>query len=155
MNSSPPRALFRSTTPKQRSSPECSGNLFPESSRDRYNTSRLKHLLPGILCSLIAVAGWHYLFYSRAAHRLGAIENPTVNQNRIRLRRINGFILLLIAFGMFAGFYTFDSQVRPTAFVVTWFTVMLLFAIMLLLVAIDVWMIMRLRRRKPPEPPST
>ena len=27
--------------------------------------------LPGILSLLIAVAGWHYLFYSRAAHRLG------------------------------------------------------------------------------------
>ena len=118
----------------------------------------MTHALPAILCTLIAVAGWHYLFYSRAAHKLAPLEHPAANLNRIRLRRINGFILLLIAFGMFAGFYTFDAQVRPTAFVVTWFIVMFLFALMLLLVAIDVWMITRLRRRrqqqKPPEPPT-
>jgi hypothetical protein len=114
----------------------------------------VKHWLPAILCSLIAIAGWHYLFYSRAAHNLSALEHPTLNLNRIRLRRVNGFILLLIAFGMFAGFYTFDYQIRPTAFVLTWFIVMILFAVMLLLVAVDVWMITRLRRRKPPAPPS-
>lgn len=115
----------------------------------------MKHWLPAILCSLIAVAGWHYLFYSRAAHHLSAIEHPSLNLARIRLRRVNGFILLLISVGMFAGFYTFDAQTRPTAFVVTWSVVMFLFLVMLLLVYVDVWMIMRLRRRKPPAPPST
>ena len=115
----------------------------------------MKHWLPAILCCLIATAGWHYLFYSRAAHNLAHLEHPTLNLNRIRLRRVNGFILLLISVGMFAGFYTFDAQIRPTAFVVTWFIVMVLFAVMVLLVAIDVWMITRLRRRKPPEPPTS
>lgn len=105
----------------------------------------MTHALPGIFCTLIAVAGWHYLFYSRAAHRLGEVEQAGRNLARIRLRRINGFVLLLMAFTMFAGFYTVDTS-QKTAFVVTWVAVMFLFLLMLILVSVDLWLFARLRR---------
>ncbi len=110
--------------------------------------------LPGVLCALITISGWHYLFYSRAAHRLDGIEQESANLGRIRLRRINGFVMLLLGFLMFAGFYTVD-QTRPTAFVIVWFSVFLLLMLIVILAVLDVRMTLRLGNRRPPQPPST
>jgi len=65
-------------------------------------------------------AGWYYMFYSRAAHRLGAIENNAANLRRIRLRRVNGFIMFLLAVGLFAGVWSVDHLHTPGAFLIIW-----------------------------------
>jgi hypothetical protein len=49
------------------------------------------------LCLMIAAAGWYYLFYSRAAHRLGAIEAADANRWRVLLRRCNGLLMMALA----------------------------------------------------------
>src|SRR4051794_41753592 len=46
--------------------------------------------LPAILALLTGVAGWFYLFFSRAAHRLAGVEDDRLNRRRVRLRPIGG-----------------------------------------------------------------
>ena len=45
----------------------------------------MQKTLGAIFSLLTAAAGWHYLFYSRAAHRLGVIEDAALNERRVML----------------------------------------------------------------------
>src|SRR5436853_9719 len=56
------------------------------------------------LALLIAAAGWHYLFYSRAAERLAGVEQQRLNRLRVVLRRAGGAVLLVLGPTFFAGF---------------------------------------------------
>jgi hypothetical protein len=60
-------------------------------------------LLAGILSLLIAAAGWYYMFYSRAAQNLSAIEAREANRKRVTLRRINGFTMVVLAIVLYIG----------------------------------------------------
>jgi Na+/H+ antiporter NhaD/arsenite permease-like protein len=104
--------------------------------------------LPGIFSLLVAIAGWHYLFYSRAAHRLGGMEDDRSNRQRIRLRRINGSVMLLLAVFFFAGFYTVDDKVSPGAFLLVWLTVFVLMFFLTLLAFLDLLLTARMRRQR-------
>jgi drug/metabolite transporter (DMT)-like permease len=110
--------------------------------------------LPGIFSLLVGVAGWYYLFYSRAAEKLGGIERAEVNRTRLRLRRIGGFVMLLLAIATYAGFYTFDPKHAPAAFVATWIAVFILLFLVVLLALLDVRLTAQLRRKRP-TPPNT
>ena len=116
------------------------------------------HYLPGILSLLIAVAGWHYLFYSRAAQRLareaGGLEDDRSNRRRVRLRRANGFVMLLLAVAIFAGTYTADEKTTPNAFVLVWSAAMLLILLLVVLALFDVLLTAKLRRERTKLPPS-
>ena len=105
----------------------------------------MRHL-PGILALLIAIAGWFYMFYSRAAANLGSIENEQLNLKRIRLRRVGGFVMLLLAVAFFALFYTFDSKEQAEEFVLTLLAVLLLLCMILVLGLIDLRLTLKLRR---------
>jgi hypothetical protein len=100
-------------------------------------------LLGGILALLIGIAGWYYLFYSQAAIRLGAIEPPTVNQRRRRLRQTNGAAMLVLAVLLYAGFFTASEQ----EFLLVWLGVCLLLAIIVALGIADLWFTAKLRRK--------
>ena len=52
---------------------------------------------------VVAAAGWFYMFYSRAAHSLTGIENDEINLKRIRLRRVGGLVMFVLAIFFFAG----------------------------------------------------
>jgi hypothetical protein len=104
--------------------------------------------LSTILALLIGIAGWYYLFYSRAAHKLEGVESKRLNRMRVGLRRVGGLVLLLLAPMFFAGFHTVDADVSPNAFVVIWLAVMLLLGVNVLLAMVDVvltWKISRAR----------
>jgi hypothetical protein len=101
-------------------------------------------LLGGILALIIGIAGWYYLFYSRAAERLGVVEPPAVNQRRRRLRKINGLAMLLLAVLLYAGFYT----ASPQEFLLIWLGVCLLLAVVVVLGIADVWLTAKLRKRQ-------
>jgi hypothetical protein len=105
------------------------------------------HYLPGILALLIGAAGWHYLFYSPAARRLGAIEHPAVNLKRSRLRRANGVALLMLAGLFYAGFYAVDDRQTPQTFVLVWLGVFVLLFIVVVLAVIDLRLTAKLRRK--------
>jgi hypothetical protein len=104
--------------------------------------------LPEILALLIAIAGWFYLFYSRAAHKLQGVEDPVTNNRRIRLRRINGFVILLLGITMYAGFRTVSTNPPTMAFLVVWLAVFVLMMIMVTLGMIDVRLTRKLRDRR-------
>ena len=104
--------------------------------------------LPTAFALLTAAAGWFYLFYSRAAHNLSAVENQADNRSRVMLRRVGGVCMILLGVCFFMGFNTFDPRERPTAFVTTWLTVFLLLGTTIVLALIDIRLTVRLRRRK-------
>ena len=105
----------------------------------------MRHL-PGILALLVAIAGWFYMFYSKAAANLGGVENERLNAKRIRLRRVGGFVMLLLAVAFFMLFYTFDSEDQALQFVVTLLAVLVLLCMILVLGLIDLRLTMKLRR---------
>jgi UDP-N-acetylmuramyl pentapeptide phosphotransferase/UDP-N-acetylglucosamine-1-phosphate transferase len=103
---------------------------------------------------LVAIAGWYYMFYSRAAEKLGAIEEQQINQKRSRLRRIGGFVMFLLAVFLFAGVHTVDEKSTPVGFLSVWLMVFLLLFLIVVLALVDVRLTARLRRRRHLNPPS-
>jgi hypothetical protein len=97
-----------------------------------------------ILALLVAVAGWYYLFYSKAAVRLSGIEDPALNQRRQRLRRTNGVVMLIMAVLLYAGT---DERFTPQVFILIWLGVFLLFFVFVALAVADLRLTARLRRR--------
>ena len=104
--------------------------------------------IPSILALLIAIAGWFYMFYSKAAHRLSGYEDEKLNRRRIMLRRIGGFMMLLMAVAFYAGFETVGHRRSPVAFVYIWVAVAVMMVIILALGLIDMRLTLQLRRRK-------
>jgi len=103
------------------------------------------HLLTAILALLTGVAGWFYLFFSPAARRLDGIEQHRANRLRIRLRRVNGVIMILLAALLYGGTNAVDERVHPKAFILIWMSVTLLVGVILLLVLADVRLTIGLR----------
>lgn len=97
-----------------------------------------------ILALLVGVAGWYYLFYSKAAVRLSGIEDPRLNQRRQRLRRTNGVVMLVLAVLLYAGT---DERNTPRSFALVWLSVFLLFFAFVALAVADIRLTARLRRR--------
>lgn len=100
------------------------------------------------LALLVAVAGWYYLFYSKAAQRLSGMEDPGLNNRRVWLRRANGFVMLALAALLYTGFAALDWD-RPTmAFLWVWSAVLLLLFVMMVLVMLDLRWTARLRQSR-------
>ena len=86
------------------------------------------------------------MFYSRAAGNLASLEAQSLNRARIRLRRIGGFCIFLLAIAFYAGFYTYDAESQPMAFLIVWTAVMLLLLMVVGLGLIDLRLTWRLRK---------
>jgi hypothetical protein len=104
--------------------------------------------LSTVLALLIGIAGWYYLFYSRAADKLAGVESQRLNRVRAWLRRAGGLVLLLLAPLFFAGFHSVDSDTNPDAFVAIWLGVMLLLGVNIVLAMVDVCLTWKLRRQR-------
>ena len=102
--------------------------------------------LPAIFALLVGAIGWYYLFYSKAAIRLGGIEEQRSNRLRGLLRRTNAILMLLIALGIALATYKFDRRGFENEFVLTWAAVMLLLLAVMVLGLIDVRLTWKLRR---------
>ena len=108
----------------------------------------MRHLA-GIFALLTGAAGWYYLFYSRAAHRLSGVEDEAINGRRVRLRRVGGVAMVLLGAFFFAGSYGFDNPKQtPGAFLGVWLTVFALLILIVVLAMIDVRLTHRLRSRQ-------
>jgi UDP-N-acetylmuramyl pentapeptide phosphotransferase/UDP-N-acetylglucosamine-1-phosphate transferase len=101
-----------------------------------------------ILALLTGVAGWFYLFYSKAAADLSELEDQAINARRIRLRRVGGGVMVLLAAGLYVGFAATDEPVNPRLFVLVWSAVMILLGLLVLLALIDVRLTVRLRNQR-------
>jgi Na+/H+ antiporter NhaD/arsenite permease-like protein len=106
----------------------------------------LRQYIPALFALMVAAAGWFYLFYSRAAHRLSGVEDPRLNLRRIRLRRVGGVAMILLGILFYAGFYTVDQQAPTLAFLLVWLAVLLLMAMILFLAIIDMRLTFQIRR---------
>jgi hypothetical protein len=99
---------------------------------------------------LVAIAGWHYLFYSKAAHRLEGIEDERLNRKRITLRRIGGGVMLALAGCFLSLFWSFDldtaERVSANFFVVL-LAIFALLAVIVVLALIDLRLTHQLRKR--------
>ncbi|CAA9435225.1 MAG: hypothetical protein AVDCRST_MAG64-3759 [uncultured Phycisphaerae bacterium] len=105
--------------------------------------------LAGIFALLTGAAGWYYLFYSRAAHRLAGVEDDRLNGRRVRLRRVGGVAMLLLGAFFFAGSYAFDDPKQtPGAFLGVWVTVFALLLVIVVLAMVDLRLTRRLRSRQ-------
>lgn len=103
--------------------------------------------LAGIFALLTGAAGWFYIFYSRAAHRLSGIEDQRLNDRRVALRRVGGVAMFLLGAFFFAGFYAFeDPKNSPGAFLAVWVTVFVLLILIVVLGMIDLRLTRRIRR---------
>ena len=105
----------------------------------------MRTLLPTLFALLVAAAGWFYMFYSRAAHSLSGVENDARNLRRIRLRRVGGFMMFLLAVTFFVGFqpYVWQSDVAALG---VWTLVMVLLLAIVVLGLIDLRLTWQLRK---------
>lgn len=104
--------------------------------------------LATVFALLTGIAGWFYLFYSKAAVHLGDIEQERFNRRRIRLRRGGGAAMLLLAVLFYAGFNSVDPSRTPEAFVAVWLGVCGLLLAIIILALLDVRLTWRLRQRR-------
>ena len=105
----------------------------------------ISRALPGVLALLIGVAGWFYLFYSKAATNLSVIEEQRLNLRRTNLRRVGAVIMLGLAVLIAVGAYGFDLE-RPTAgFFALWLAVIALLMAIVVLALVDLRLTIRLR----------
>lgn len=111
--------------------------------------------LSAIFAALVATAGWFYMFYSRAAQKLGGVEGAATNLQRVRLRRINGCAMFLLAVGIFAGVWSVDHKTSPGPFLIIWFGVMIVLCVIVVLALLDLRLTAKLRRAARTEPPRT
>src|SRR5690242_10906856 len=77
------------------------------------------------LSLLIGIAGWYYLLYSRAAHRLSVIEAEQPNARRIILRRVNGGAMIVLAVLLYVATHGIEVDERPAAFAVVILAILL------------------------------
>lgn len=108
-------------------------------------------LLAAVFCLLVAAAGWHYMFYSRAAGRLASVEEENANWLRGVLRRIGGAAMLLLAVCFFALCAAVESSAGRAVVLVLGFTVLMLLTVILFLGLLDVRLTWKLRRRGRPD----
>jgi UDP-N-acetylmuramyl pentapeptide phosphotransferase/UDP-N-acetylglucosamine-1-phosphate transferase len=108
----------------------------------------MKTLLPTIFSLLVAAAGWFYMFYSKAAANLADVEANERNLRRIRLRRVGGFFMFLLAVAFFVGFqpYVWESEMAVLG---VWVLVLFLLLAIVVLGLIDLRLTWQLRKRPP------
>lgn len=101
--------------------------------------------LATILSLLTAIAGWYYAFYSPAAERLEGIENPANNRRRVRLRRVNGILMFLMAVCLFLAVAAIDRQWSLLSIITLWPAVFILLFAVGVLGMVDLRMTQHLR----------
>ena len=102
--------------------------------------------LLGIFAFVVMASGWYYLFYSRAAERLGRFEGEPVNVTRIRLRRVGGLVIMGLGAALYVGFYGVQWDPPTRAFMTVWLLVFFLLAAAVMLAMVDVHLTRKLRR---------
>jgi UDP-N-acetylmuramyl pentapeptide phosphotransferase/UDP-N-acetylglucosamine-1-phosphate transferase len=103
--------------------------------------------LPAIFSLLVAAAGWYYMFYSQAAQKLHGIEGERENRLRVRLRRIGGLVIMLLA----VSFYTMIVLLERERFAAAGTVIVLVMVLMGAVLALglaDLRLTRRMRRKR-------
>ena len=109
--------------------------------------------LPAIFSLVVAAAGWFYILHASRALALKGFETDRDNRLRIRLRRIGGGLMILLAVAFYVG-YVFASQPeRRLIALVCIMLVMVLLPVILFLAYVDLRLTRKMRetfkQRKP------
>lgn len=107
----------------------------------------------GFFALLVAAAGWFYLFNSKAAEKLSVIEDQSLNARRIRLRRVGGFLMIVLALTLYAGVNVVSWEQPTIWFALTWIFVLFLLALITILALVDLRLTTKLRRSRKREQP--
>jgi peptidoglycan/LPS O-acetylase OafA/YrhL len=108
-----------------------------------------------IFSLVCGIAGWYYLFYSKAAGHLANVETHEANIRRVRLRRTCGAALVLLAASFFIGVNAVDPQQTPRLFLSVWLVTLVLLGSIVILAMADLRLTIKLRddmrkeRKKP------
>ncbi len=105
-------------------------------------------ILTGIFSLMIAAAGWYYLFYSDAVHRLAAVEDVAINTRRVRIRRLGSVLLILLAMLFYVGSAVVSWDEPTVWFAVIWLGVMVLVGVVTILALLDLRLTNQLRQRR-------
>jgi hypothetical protein len=104
-------------------------------------------IIRDIFALLVAVSGWHYLFYSVAAGRLRGVEAGRNHRLRVLLRRFNGVMLLLMAVLFFIGSQPWLEN-REIAYISIWLGVMTLLLCIVVGAFIDLRLTLKLKEQR-------
>jgi hypothetical protein len=104
-------------------------------------------MLPTGFCLLVAIAGWHYMFYSVAADSLAGVENSRLNRRRVLLRKAGGLAMFLLGVFFFAGFHAVEVDCPARGFYLIWAIVLFLLLAIVVLGAIDLLMTRKLSQQ--------
>ena len=110
--------------------------------------------VPAVFSLVVAAVGWYYMFYSTAATRLGEVEPHPLNVLRVRLRRVGGFFMLLLAVCFFALFFTVDLSRQTFAAFFMFLATFLVLGTIVVLALVDLrltWKLRRTTQRLPPQ----
>jgi Na+/H+ antiporter NhaD/arsenite permease-like protein len=112
----------------------------------------LRHMgwLPAIFALVLGAAGWYYMFYSSAAQKLVEVEGPVRNRRRVRLRRLNGLLMLLLGLSLAVGVYGFDLERPGVGFALVWLAVVVLLGGIVVLAILDIRLTRQVKNRRDP-----
>jgi hypothetical protein len=116
----------------------------------RCTMGAVERWLVTIFCVTVMAAGWYYMFYSRAAHRLQGIEPTGANRQRVRLRQTNGFMMVMLGAFLYVALYGMSWERPGTAFGVVWLLIFGFLGAMIILGLADIrltWKLSQERRR--------
>ncbi|MGC4033546.1 MAG: hypothetical protein QM754_17805 [Tepidisphaeraceae bacterium] len=91
-----------------------------------------------IFAMLCAAAGWYYMLHADKAEDLSGFERPNDNRLRIRLRRWNGVLLVVMALAFYVGFRIADKDAGPLAIAICLGAVLILLPVVLFLAYVDI-----------------
>lgn len=98
-----------------------------------------------IFSLLCAAAGWYYMLHGDKAENLSGFERPNDNRLRIRLRRWNGILLVVMALAFYVGFRIADNGASPLAVVMCLGAVLILLPVVLFLAYVDIRLTRKMR----------
>lgn len=106
----------------------------------------MSNLFVAIFCTLALAAGWHYLTHSQEVDRLAAIETRAQNRVRRLVRRLGAWSMILLAASLFWGMLELQRGLPTSRLIGAWLTVVIVLGVMIVCVAIDVGLTLRLRK---------
>jgi len=102
--------------------------------------------LPPIFALLCGAAGWFYFLHAARAKELMSIETERDNALRIRLRRVGGLLMVLLAIAFYAGYAIANRQGSAVIVLVCLSAVVLLLPVILFLAWVDVRLTRKMRQ---------
>lgn len=101
--------------------------------------------LPAIFALLCGAAGWFYFLHASRAAYLEGMEQPRDNALRIRLRRIGGVLMFVLAIAFYASYALSQRHGNPLLVLLCMAVTILLLPVILFLAWVDLRLTRKMR----------